>query len=315
MTASTVRFDQVRYPAIVDPKFDGVRILFDNGVARSRSMLPLPSKFLQRVAQQYREADGFDGEVVVGHPHHKDVFKRSHSFAMTEGDGSESAFVRLHIFDRFNCTLPMAARRSKLFQDVLPLTAMDPRISLFQFVHGARVGKEEELRDYLEQEIRLGGEGIIIRAVDGPYKQGKSTIKEGYLLKMKASEDLEGVIVGFVPLMANNALSFPDQRGLLKKTKRKADREPTESLGAFTVATLLNGQTVEFNVGTGLTDSERVLFWDNRNNLLGKYVKVRYIPVGMGQKPRNPVFLGFRDPLDMDLHHDHTRLRRTVFRR
>lgn len=50
-----------------------------------------------------------------------------------------------------------------------------------------------------------------------------------------------------------------------------------------------------FNIGTGFNQEERSQLWSIRNELIGKVVKYKYFPVGMKDKPRHPVFLGFRD--------------------
>jgi DNA ligase-1 len=56
---------------------------------------------------------------------------------------------------------------------------------------------------------------------------------------------------------------------------------------------------VEFDIGTGFTESQRQLLWAQGDNLMGKIVKYKSQPTGVKDKPRFPVFLGFRDKVDM----------------
>jgi DNA ligase-1 len=49
---------------------------------------------------------------------------------------------------------------------------------------------------------------------------------------------------------------------------------------------------VEFHVGTGFTAADRALMWAKPP--IGETVKYKFFPVGVKDKPRHPVFLGFR---------------------
>jgi DNA ligase-1 len=57
---------------------------------------------------------------------------------------------------------------------------------------------------------------------------------------------------------------------------------------------------VEFDIGTGFTADQRQLLWSVGDNLIGRVVKYKSQPTGVKEKPRFPVFLGFRDAVDMD---------------
>jgi DNA ligase-1 len=58
---------------------------------------------------------------------------------------------------------------------------------------------------------------------------------------------------------------------------------------------------VEFSIGTGFTNEMRIVLWANhkRGEGLKKIVKYKYFPSGGKDKPRFPVFVGFRDKRDM----------------
>src|ERR1700743_2525812 len=72
-------------------------------------------------------------------------------------------------------------------------------------------------------------------------------------------------------------------------------------LGGFHVRDIYSG--VEFDIGTGFTLEQRKNLWDawqkNPKHLLGHIVKYKHFPVGVVDKPRHPIFLGFRDRRDM----------------
>ena len=88
-----------------------------------------------------------------------------------------------------------------------------------------------------------------------------------------------------------------DELGYTKRSKKKANLEPTNKLGAFNVKDLKT--EVEFKVSTGMTDEQRLEYWEKGTQLVGKVLKYKYQELGPNKKPRFPVFLGFRDKQDM----------------
>ena len=137
----------------------------------------------------------------------------------------------------------------------------------------------------------------MLRHPDGPYKHGRSTAKEGWLLKVKRFEDSEARIIGFSELMHNANEAKRNELGHLERSSHKANKVGKQMLGALTVQDLKT--KVEFDIGTGFTEDQRRLLWATGDNLLGKVVKYKSQPTGVKEKPRFPVFLGFRDKVDM----------------
>jgi DNA ligase-1 len=56
------------------------------------------------------------------------------------------------------------------------------------------------------------------------------------------------------------------------------------------------GQT--FNIGTGFDDFTRANIWAKRDEFNGRSVKFKFQAIGTVDKPRIPVFLGFRHAED-----------------
>ena len=136
-----------------------------------------------------------------------------------------------------------------------------------------------------------------MRRLSSPYKFGRSTLKEGYLLKVKKWEDSEARIVGYENLQTNLNEAVIDERGYTKRSSAKEGKVDTESLGALFVKDLQTG--VEFKVGSGFTQDERERMWADQDNLIGKIITYKYFPVGVKDKPRFPIFKGFRSLEDM----------------
>ena len=135
-----------------------------------------------------------------------------------------------------------------------------------------------------------------MRDPNGLYKQGRSTLKQGWLLKVKRFLDAEAVVVGLVEKMHNNNEATLDERGYTKRSSHKENKVLANTLGALTV---YSGEFGEFDIGTGLDDNLRQLIWNNKGDYVGKLVKFKYFPIGIKDKPRLPVFLGFRHEDDI----------------
>jgi DNA ligase 1 len=56
---------------------------------------------------------------------------------------------------------------------------------------------------------------------------------------------------------------------------------------------------VEFNIGTGFDAATRQTIWDNREAYLGRLVKFKSMTHGTKDRPRHPVFIGWRHEDDL----------------
>jgi DNA ligase-1 len=282
---------KLRYPLLLSPKIDGVRALVVNGKLMSRTMKPIPNKFTQELFGK-REFEGLDGELVVGNPYDPNLMQQTMSGVMSiEGKPD----VKFYVFDKWNEENRVFHQRLLRVKEYVMILAYDHPI--VDVPHRYVNNYEQLLRD--EQEcVNLGYEGVMLRDPNGPYKQNRSTLREGILLKVKRFHDAEAVILDYEPLMRNNNEQFRDERGYAKRQTVSSNKEADDCLGSFFVRCLETGQT--FSVGTGFTEAQRYSYWNIRESLRGRTIKYKSFKVtGVLDKPRFPVFLGFRDERDM----------------
>jgi DNA ligase-1 len=286
MLAASTDGEGLSYPLLASPKLDGIRCLVVGNVAFSRNLKPVPNRFAQRLFGR-REFHGLDGELVVGLDTAPDVFQRSSSGIMSRDGEPDAVF---HVFDDWSCALGFEGR----------LAAVKKRVQGFvnlRFVRHRLVRDEEQLLRLEEEFVGDGYEGIMLRKPDGPYKQGRSTLNEGWLMKLKRFSDGEAEVVGYTQLLHNANEATVGELGQTKRSSHRAGKVAQEMLGALTVRDLTTD--VVFEVGTGFTEDMRRLLWVGRLKLQGRLVKYKYQPTGVKEKPRFPVFLGFRDPADL----------------
>lgn len=285
-------FETLNYPLLASPKIDGVRATNKSGALVSRTMTLIPNGFTQALFGK-KQWHGFDGELVVGAPNHPNCMQNTMSGVMSrEG----SPVVTWYIFDRWDLERPymMRARAAK------DLLSEYPGYSV-EWLPQTLIHNVAELYAYEDARVEEGYEGVILRAPDGRYKQNRSTIKEGLMLKVKRFHDSEAEIVGAYELMHNNNEATTDARGFTKRSTHNAGKEASGVLGGFNVRDIYDGR--EFDLGTGFTLEQRKNLWQawlkNPNHLLGIICKYKHFPIGVVDKPRHPIFLGFRDRRDM----------------
>lgn len=292
MTSSTKPFrvmlakdydpEKLRLPVLASPKLDGIRAYVRDGIVLSRQNKPIPNKFVQ---EQFKAYEHFDGELIVGEPTDPMCYRNTMSGVMSE-DGEPD--VTFWVFDHLaNMQAPYylrnpAANATRNPNRIHPL----PQVTLNSL---------EELADYEAGCLAMGYEGVIIRDPDAPYKQGRSTVNEGYLLKVKSFLDDEAVIVGFEERMANLNAATTSETGHTKRSSHKANKVGRGDLGAL----IVEWKGMAFSIGTGFSDIERLNIWLNQEKYLGKLVKFKYFPVGGYELPRHPVFCGLRHPIDV----------------
>ncbi|MGD9670301.1 MAG: hypothetical protein AB7U75_14885 [Hyphomicrobiaceae bacterium] len=293
LSADCKKPEQLKFPLLVSPKLDGIRCLIIDGIPTSRTLKHLPNVHIRTVLSEL-PIEGLDGELLVGDPTDPLAWNSSQSGIMSRDGTPDFIF---HVFDDFTDTaLP--------FKDRLA-SARERANKLPHFVRPvqhAEVRTLEELMQWEHNYVSVGYEGIMLRSLDGKYKYGRSTEKEGGLIKMKRFHDAEAEIVGFVERMHNENEAKVNALGLTERSSHKGNKTPMDTLGAFECSILasaldsgLPAEAVKFEVGTGMDDAFRAHVWRNRDAFLGKNLKFKFQQVTNTMKPRLPVYLGIRE--------------------
>lgn len=283
--AVNAELSKIVYPVFASPKLDGIRCSIVNGRALSRTLKDIPNHHI-RTTLSRPEFEGLDGELIIGEPTAKDCYNQSVSGVMRHEGVPNFTY---HVFDdHSNPQATYRFRCSSLVEEAFPV--------YIKVLPQATIVCECDMLEYEAECVELGYEGIILRSPEAPYKFGRSTVKEGYLLKVKRFEDAEATIIGFEEEMFNGNEAQTNELGRTKRSTARAGLVGKGTLGAFLVR---SADGVEFSVGTGLTALQRDTFWARQDDYLGKLVKYKFFPVGVKVAPRHPVFLGFRHEGDV----------------
>lgn len=207
--------DLSRY--MVSEKLDGVRAQWDGRqlVSRNGNVFAAPDWFVADFP-----AMRLDGELWAG----RGTFERLSGIVRRAAPHEGWRDVRFMVFDAPDVPGDFGARLARLQAAVA--AADSPHL---QLVAQERVPTEARLHQRLDAIAAAGGEGLMLRRMDAPYRAGRSDD----LVKLKPYMDAEARVV------AHNLSDSGKYAGLM---------------GSITVE---NAEGLRFRIGTGFSDRQR----------------------------------------------------------
>lgn len=173
-------------------------------------------------------------------------------------------------FENQSCDLSYDERRD-LLNKIFAENKIEPFFDLLSILY--RGNDTNKIEEILHEQVANGEEGIMINICNAQYKFSRSDS----LLKCKLFQDLDLQVIGY-------------EEGTGKNANR---------LGAL----ICKFEDNEVKVGGGYSDEERDSIWRNRNEVVNKFIKVKYFEVtenaNGGHSLRFPTFAGFREKWDM----------------
>lgn len=289
LLAEKVNLSTLQYPCLASPKYDGFRCTINTmGDPMSRNMKPIPNAYTYAKLQEL-DLPPWDGELLTYTNDKVDDFNTIQSKLSTRSGRPEFKFM---VFDSWEKPSEPYFKRNEMV--AFQMAARLPKRA--EHVLQEIIENEEQLLDYEAKQLELGWEGVMVRSGEGHYKFGRSTTKEGILLKLKRFFDAEAEVLEAHELLHNANDWVLNALGYKERSSHRANMEPMGMLGKFTVR--WKEKDVEFDVGTGFTESQRHEYW--KESMVGKTIKFKYQSLGPNGKPRFPVFLGFRTAADLD---------------
>lgn len=302
--AETAELNKLTFPAIAFPKVDGVRGIKILREFTSRELKPFRNTMLTEELSNPL-FHGMDGEMAVGNIQNpdKNLCRTTTSFTNSYWMHPLPREFSWNVFDLVTDEtehLPYA-KRFKLLK------------ALVETIHEKEPGKYPFLRtmpDYvvvnsLDEFTQahtlyksMGYEGTIYRDPAAPHKNGRSTVNQSYFMRMKDFADAEGIIEGFTEAQENTNEAVVNRLGYIERSTAKAGKVGKGMIGAVMIRNQ-EGETILCGPGC-LTHDERVYYFHNPSEFIGRLAKYTFMPYGQYKKPRFPQYAGFRASVDTD---------------
>lgn len=277
---------KLRYPVLATVKMDGIRALRLNGSLLSRKFLPIPNRKIRE--RSLILAGGMDVE--LWNP--SLAFNEIASIVMsTEHDDWDK--IQFYVLDwvtdgTYQVRLIKAGNwfLQNFTQDSLSYI----RIKQYPTV----CTDATELMSFFLHVESEQGEGICFRTLNSPYKSGRSTLKEQYLIKLSRYHYEEATITSVFEQVENTNYAGTSKTGHTKRSSCQEGMVGKGTMGGFVVTTITNSTVVRVGTGEGWTDSFRRKVWNNPMAWIGKQITIKSKPTGKLNKPRHPIMVGER---------------------
>jgi ATP-dependent DNA ligase len=255
------RGKDIKFPCYVQPKLDGVRCIFRNGILTSRQGKVFPN--MEHIVNDLKDVElVLDGELYSDTLNFQQfvglVRKKKHNAAEIE----LLKQVKYWVYDIVN-DKPFEERHATLREMFVN------HVHLYPFVY--RLITEEcktkaELKGFHDRFVAAGKEGLIIRNKTGLYQLAA---RSKDLQKYKEFEDGEFTVVDYV------------------------DGEGSEK--GLVIWVCVTEDKKQFNVRPRGTHEDRADLFKDGDSYLGKKLTVRYQELTEDGIPRFPVGIAFRD--------------------
>lgn len=300
---------KVKFPVMWQPKIDGVRALNMTGALTGRSLKPHANRY---TTQFYGidEFAGLDGELAAQNETHPDLCRLTTS-ALNRIEGEP--YTVWHLFDYVELDAPLTPyeeRYERLVARVAELKRLFPIYTHhLQVVPSVRVECMDHLIQLDTKALEDGYEGSIIRNPFGVHKQGRSTVREGGLLRIKRFIEEEARVVAIEEGQTNLNEAKRNELGNIERSTHQENMVPNGMVGALLCVVqkdivvkgrklLQAGQSITVSPGR-MPHEDRVRYFQEPNLLIGQYIKFQFFPQGVKDKPRFPTFQSIRMGSDL----------------
>ena len=274
MLASDADLTKIKFPVVCQTKVDGCRMMHITGKATGRSLKCYKNEHTTKYYSRQRFS-GFDGEAFVGTDMYAQDLCRKTTSALNSIKGEPTiSWMLFDLIDPVTEFLPYMQRLEHLERECALIG--EPQVFV---VPWKLCNSLEELLEFEKEELAKGAEGIILRDPNGLYKQGRSTVKEGGLLRIKRFVDEEAIVVAIKEGNKNNNAAKVNELGHTERSSHQENMEPNGQVGTLVCVKEIGGE--EFNVSPGnMTEEDCIHYFQNQQEVVGKTICFKHFPKG-----------------------------------
>jgi hypothetical protein len=290
--------EKLRFPVLLQPKIDGVRGLTLRGQLTGRSLkthanLHVTKHFSQLVYS------GLDGEMAAAQETHPELCRLTSSALSTV---KNEPFILWHVFDLINdrtFNQPYEYRYHALAQHLFRILQNDPVSHNYLRIVPSYICRNlEEVLYYDALWLAAGYEGSIIRGPQCLYKQGRSTVNEGGLLRIKRFIQEEAIVLRVEEGQINDNEATVNELGQTSRSTHKENMTPNGMVGRLICEDVKTKKIITVAPGR-MTHDERRAWFAKPSLIVGQMIKYKHFLVGVKDKPRFPTFQCIRMASDI----------------
>lgn len=280
---------KLRFPLLAQPKIDGVRGLNMTGRLTGRSLKPHANIFTTNFYSQSMLI-GMDGELAAAQETDSALCRKTTSvLSRIEGE----PFTLWWLFDLI--TKDTETQPYYYRYRALEARLNDLHNSNWSFAQRLRLIPQvlcenlQQLNDLDEVWLDQGYEGTIIRDPNGLHKQGRSTPREGGLLRIKRFIEEEAIVNSITEGSVNGNEPSVNELGRTARSSHQENLIPNGMVGSLECTDIKTGKPITVSAGS-MPHGYRKAYFENQSLLLGKKIKYKHFPKGVKDKPRFPTF-------------------------
>lgn len=278
--ANQPKLDEIKYPIISQTKLDGFRCVYfpHEKVFMGRNGKPIKNENLLVYFDEFVKRNGH--HVVDGELYSDTLsFNQIASVLNSENKPLDGIYFCAYDYMREEdwrnqeCKVPYTTRINNL-AIAFKQWKLDG-VKNIEVVTSELHINEEQVQNFYAWALAQGFEGLMLKDPNGAYQWKRVTVKSGIMMKLKPHDEYDGKIV----------------------RSEEGTGHHAGKLGALVV--VIRGIRNEVKVGSGFTEAQRDEYWADKNNLEGKWIKLKGFEVTEGNESlRFPIFIAFRDSKD-----------------
>lgn len=279
------KLDEIKYPVLCSIKHDGLCAITSKRGGLTRKLERIVNVHVRDLLGTL--PPGYHGELVIQSDTGVANFRRGQSL-LRRIEGMPSFMYR--IFDYQILGVNAISRYSILLEHAKDLPSwaqVEPQLVCYS---------DRQVWEFYQTALAAKHEGIVGKYAGGMYKHGRSTWNEQLMWRLKEYETDEAVVIGVEEEMHNANALTSDALGMAKRSSAAENCFGKSTLGSLVCRSKTFKQT--FKIGSGFTAKDRFDLWISPP--IGKTVHYRYDPSGGYDRPRQPVFKGFREKADTE---------------
>lgn len=295
------------FPLGVQPKIDGVRGLTTEGHLTGRSLKKHKNRHTTAF-YSIPEYAHLDGELAADSEYNPDLCRITSSVLSTiKGE----PFTIWHVFDCLRKEILAApyVERHKYLTQLIAYEQTQGRCMHAKIVPMTICENLSELLTLDEHFLELGYEGTIIRGLNAPHKEGRSTVNQGQLLRIKRFIEAEALVLSLEEGNANENVAQTNELGHTFRTSHQENKVPNGQLGSMQASVLEDvywegglllpaGQIITVSPGN-MDHVMRKHYLEHPDEIVRHVVKFKFFPKGIKDLPRFPTYVCHRSAEDM----------------